>query len=80
MNLISLTSSEKKKSNPPPTKKTIYRIVPNMYISKKNRQNQSTLLEVSIVFVFKLLKPRIYMRRSFGALFMFYFFISVQVT
>lgn len=34
MNLISLTSSEKK-SDPTPTKKTIYRIVPNMYISKK---------------------------------------------
>ena len=46
----------------------------------KCKQNQPTLLEISIVFIFKWLKPRVYMNQSFGALFMFYFFIWEQVT
>ena len=46
----------------------------------KRKQNQPTLLEISIVFIFKWLKPRVYRSQSFGALFMFYFFIWEQVT
>ena len=46
----------------------------------KIKRNQPTLLEINIVFIFKWLKSRVYMNQFFGALFMFYFFIWVQVT
>lgn len=46
----------------------------------KSRQNQSPLLQVNIVSIFKWLRPKIHMRKSSGMLFIFYFFIWVKVT